>query len=100
MPAELMEEGASGNSIYQDFSRVATDLNVYTGVDYADIIDHLNTFWKIDQVSLTSPEAQEAQEYLCKLPRRFRKLAERAEKSLAKSPRAPREWAWLGNREL
>jgi len=100
MPAELMEEGCTGKSVYQDFSRVATDLNVYTGVDYAEIIEHLNDFWQVDKVSVTSPEAQEAQAYLCKLPRRFRKLAERAEKSLAKSPRVAREWAWLGNRAV
>lgn len=35
--------------LYNDFSRIATDLNVYTGVDYADIIEHLNDFWGIEQ---------------------------------------------------
>jgi len=34
MPAELMAEPSNPN-LYEDFSRVATDLNVYTGVDCA-----------------------------------------------------------------
>lgn len=50
------------------------------------------------QVSVTSPEAQEAQDYLCKLPRRFKKLAERNQKQLEKNPREKREWNWLSNR--
>ena len=34
MPAELMKEPTNPN-LYNDFSRIATDLNVYTGVDCA-----------------------------------------------------------------
>jgi len=98
MPAELMSDGRNPN-LYNDFARVATDLNVYTGIDYADIMDHLNTFWKIDQVRVTAPEAVEAQEYLMKLPTRYRKLAERGQKTLAKNPREPIEWSWLNDRK-
>ena len=90
MPAELMSD--PNGRVYDDFSRVATDLKVYTGVDYAEIIMHLNDFWQIDQVTGLCPEAQEAQEYLMKLPKRFTKLAQRQEKSLAKSPRVARPW--------
>ena len=52
MPAELMDDGdrRSANGLYTDFARIATDLNVYTGIDYAEIIQHLNDYWKIDQV--------------------------------------------------
>ena len=49
MPAELMAEPSNPN-LYDDFARVATDLNVYTGVDYAEIIEHLNEFWKSGEV--------------------------------------------------
>ena len=101
MPAELMCDGVqrpSGEGLYEDFSRVATDLNVYTGVDYADIIEHLNDFWQIETVTGLGPEAQEAQEYLAKLPVRFRKLAQRQQKSLAKTAREPRPWPWLNDR--
>jgi acyl-[acyl-carrier-protein] desaturase len=99
MPAELMTEPSNPN-LYDDFARVATDLKVYTGVDYAEIIEHLNDFWKIDQVTGLTPEAEEAQEYLMKLPVRFTKLAQRQQKSLDKAPREPRPWAWLNGREL
>merc|ERR1719486_240572 len=104
MPAELMCDGVQntggGMGLYDDFARVATDLNVYTGVDYADIIEHLNDFWQIEHVTGLSPEAAEAQEYLCKLPTRFRKLAQRQQKSLQRTPREPRPWPWLNDREL
>ena len=97
MPAELMAEPSNPN-LYDDFARVATDLNVYTGVDYAEIIEHLNEFWKIGEVTGLTPEAEEAQEHLMKLPARFNKLAQRQAKSLAKKPREPKEWAWLNGR--
>ena len=45
-----------------------------------------------------TPEAEEAQEHLMKLPARFNKLAQRQAKSLAKKPREPKEWAWLNGR--
>ena len=105
MPAELMCDGYENphmmeTGLYEDFSRVATDLNVYTGVDYADIIEHLNDFWQIEKVTGLGPEAQEAQEYLGKLPVRFRKLANRQQKQLAKTPRQVRPWPWINGREV
>jgi acyl-[acyl-carrier-protein] desaturase len=102
MPAELMCDGLQNREteLYEDFARVATDLQVYTGVDYADIIEHLNDFWKIETVTGLGPEAQEAQEYLGKLPVRFRKLAQRQQRTLSKTAREPRPWPWLNNREL
>jgi acyl-[acyl-carrier-protein] desaturase len=99
MPAELMSEPSNPN-LYNDFSRIATDLNVYTGVDYAEIMEHLNEFWKIGEVTGLTPEAEEAQEYLMKLPTRFNKLAQRQAKSLAKKPREPKEWAWINGRVI
>ena len=45
-------------------------------------------------------EAEEAQEYLMKLPVRFTKLAQRQQKAFDKAPREPRPWAWLNGREL
>ena len=52
------------------------------------------------QVTGLTPEAEEAQEYLMKLPTRFNKLAQRQAKSLAKKPRAPKEWAWINGRVI
>jgi len=99
MPAERMTVTDNPN-LYEDFARVATDLKIYTGVDYAEIISHLNDFWQIEHVTGLSPEAQEAQEYVCKLPKRFTKLAQRQQKSFDKQPREPRPWSWLNGRVL
>ena len=51
-----------------------------------------------NQVTGLTPEAEQAQEHLMKLPARFNKLAQRQAKSLAKKPREPKEWAWLNGR--
>jgi len=101
MPAELMTDGNNPN-LFADFQRVATDLNVYTASDYTEILEFLNQRWKIEEITGLSPEGQEAQEYVCKLPERFRKLAARAERSAKK--KAPEEplkskWSWLHDRE-
>ena len=66
----------------------------------ADIIEHLNEFWDIEKVEGLCPEAQEAQEYVAKLPKLFRSLAKRQAKAFSKSPREPREWEWLNGRVL
>tara|TARA_B100000795_G_C22422109_1_gene294877 strand:- start:138 stop:398 length:261 start_codon:yes stop_codon:yes gene_type:complete len=52
------------------------------------------------QVTGLTPEAEEAQEYLMKLPTRFNKLAQRQAKSLAKKAREPKEWAWINGRVI
>ena len=39
-------------------------------------------------------------EYLGKLPVRFRKLANRQQKQLAKTPRQVRPWPWINDREV
>jgi len=121
---QKMTDGKNPN-LYNDFARVAQDLTVYTGVDCArhtadsrldpcalcsppnpsspadaSIMEHLNELWKIEHVTGLSPEAQEAQEFLARLPARFRKLAERQEKAFARTPREPREWSWLHGRVL
>ncbi|GKZ00107.1 hypothetical protein MPSEU_000964100 [Mayamaea pseudoterrestris] len=77
MPAEEMTDGVNPN-LYADFSGVAQRLGVYTAIDYADILEHLNRRWSLDSVDGLSADAEKERDYLCKLPERFRKLAERS----------------------
>lgn len=77
MPAEEMTDGVNPN-LYADFSEVAQRLGVYTAIDYADILEHLNKRWELESVDGLSAEAEKERDYLCKLPERFRKLAERS----------------------
>jgi len=77
MPAELMTDGLDKN-LYENFSNVAQRLGVYTAIDYAEIIDHLVKTWDLEHIEGLSAEAEKEREYLCKLPERYRKLAERS----------------------
>uniref|UniRef100_A0A7S4AN51 Acyl-[acyl-carrier-protein] desaturase n=2 Tax=Pseudo-nitzschia australis TaxID=44445 RepID=A0A7S4AN51_9STRA len=77
MPAELMTDGVDTN-MYENFSAVAQKLQVYTAIDYAEIIGHLVKRWDLENLEGLSPEAEKEREYLCKLPTRYKKLAERS----------------------
>lgn len=77
MPAEEMTDGKNP-SLYADFSEVAQRLGVYTAMDYADIIEHLVKRWDLEHLEGLSGSVEKEREYLCRLPDRFRKLAERS----------------------
>ena len=77
MPAEQMTDGVDPN-LYENFSRVAQNLGVYTAIDYAEILDHLIKRWDLTNVEGISGEAERERDYICKLPNRYRKLAERS----------------------
>ena len=77
MPAELMTDG-SDPDLYENFSNVAQRLGVYTALDYADIIEHLVKQWDLENLEGLSSSGEKERDYLCKLPTRYRKLAERS----------------------
>lgn len=95
MPAAQMTDGQDPD-IYEKFTNVAQKLGVYTSRDYAEIIDHLVARWKIQTLEGVSGEAARAQDYLSGLGDRYRKLATRVEKRLAKEP--PAAFSWIFNR--
>mmetsp|Transcript_22898 Transcript_22898/g.32279 ORF Transcript_22898/g.32279 Transcript_22898/m.32279 type:complete len:412 (-) Transcript_22898:338-1573(-) len=77
MPAELMTDGKDAK-LYENFSSVAQRLNVYTALDYAEIIDHLVKTWDLEHLEGLSSEGEKERDYLCKLPERYKKLAIRS----------------------
>ena len=97
MPAHLMYDGQD-KDIFEKFSLVAQRTGVYTARDYADILEHLIKRWNIEKLPGLSSQGQKAQEYVCGLPNRFRKLEERASK-LKKVPRTA-TLSWIFNREV
>jgi acyl-[acyl-carrier-protein] desaturase len=77
MPAALMGEGSSRPSIYKDFAEITQKIGVYTGWDYARIIEHLVDYWKIESLTGLDAAAAKAQEYLASLADRYMRLADR-----------------------
>lgn len=82
------------------FLQVAQRTGVYTAADYADIMQHLVKLWRVEHRTNLSPEAEAAQQYLCKLPDRVRKLGERAAAKAKKTPQEHAKFSWIFNREV
>lgn len=76
MPALLMDH-AKNDSLFTRFSLITEKMGIYTTFDYADIITHLTERWKIAGLTGLKDYAAKAQEYLCTLADRYRRIAER-----------------------
>lgn len=105
MPAHLMDDGKhgilnGGRNLFSDFSEVAERIGVYQASDYCDIMEHLIERWNVEQIQGLNGDAAQAQEYLMKLPSRFRKLSERAAARKAKARPANVQFSWIFNREV
>jgi len=99
MPAHLMYDGVNVN-LFDDYSSVAQRCGVYTAMDYASIMDHLITFWNVESLTGLSSEAQRAQEFVCGLPARIHRLAERTHSRAAKSETKKKAFSWIHNKEV
>ncbi|XP_059289092.1 stearoyl-[acyl-carrier-protein] 9-desaturase, chloroplastic, partial [Lycium ferocissimum] len=97
MPAHLMYDGRDDN-LFEHFSAVAQRLGVYTAKDYADILEFLVGRWEIEKLTGLSGEGHKAQDYVCGLAPRIRKLEERAQ-ARAKQ-KAPVPFSWVFGREI
>ena len=105
MPAHLMDDNVhttrgDGSTIFEDFEKVAMATETYTTSDYIDIIEYLLKRWKVETIKCTSEEGQKAQDYVCKLPNRLRRLAERAEKRMKKGNKKEVQFSWVYDRPV
>lgn len=104
MPAHMMDDGEhekkTGRNLFSDFSTVAESTGTYTAMDYADIMEYLIKRWNVSAMKGLKADAEEAQQYLCKLPDRIRKLAERSEARKSKQKKKPVPFSWIYGREL
>ncbi|PKA52413.1 Acyl-[acyl-carrier-protein] desaturase, chloroplastic [Apostasia shenzhenica] len=100
MPAHLMFDGRDGR-LFHHFSAVAQRLGIYTAKDYADIMEFFVGKWKVEGLVGLSGEGKKAQEFLCSLAPRFRKLEKRAEER-AKQQALPTmvRFSWIFDREV
>ncbi|XP_042500835.1 stearoyl-[acyl-carrier-protein] 9-desaturase 6, chloroplastic-like [Macadamia integrifolia] len=99
MPSNLMYDGQDP-SLFEHFSAVAQKIGVYTVSDYADIIEFLIGQWKLDKLEGLNSEACEAQDFLCGLPPKVRRLHEIAEKRSRKKGPQNLGFSWIFNKEV
>lgn len=97
MPAHLMYDGCDDN-LFENFSAVAQRLGVYTAKDYADILEFLVGRWKVEKLNGLSGDGRKAQDYVCGLAPRIRRLEERAQ-GRAKQARS-KPFSWIFDRQV
>uniref|UniRef100_A0A4P8GLD3 Acyl-[acyl-carrier-protein] desaturase n=1 Tax=Jatropha curcas TaxID=180498 RepID=A0A4P8GLD3_JATCU len=97
MPAHLMFDGKDDN-LFEHYSAVAQRIEVYTAKDYADILEFLVGRWKVENLTGLSGDGHRAQDFICGLPARIRRLEERAQGRAKQSSNVP--FSWIFGREL
>ncbi|KAJ0079489.1 hypothetical protein Patl1_22467 [Pistacia atlantica] len=97
MPAHLMYDGQDDN-LFEHFSAVAQRVGVYTAKDYADILEFLVGRWNVEKLTGLSGEGCKAQDFVCGLPPRIRRLEERAQGRAKQTSNAP--FSWVFGREM
>jgi acyl-[acyl-carrier-protein] desaturase len=90
MPGRLMYDGKDPD-LFEHFATVAQRMGVYTTQDYADIVRHLVTTWKLAERSV-SGRAAAAQDFLCKLAERVEAQADAVAQKIVQEPRRPFSW--------
>ncbi len=78
MPAMYMREsGSEVGDAFKKFEVLATRYEIYTPHHYVQIMAHILKRWGIAHLTGLSPAAEKAQQYLCGLPDRYKKIVER-----------------------
>ncbi|KAF8026505.1 hypothetical protein BT93_F3096 [Corymbia citriodora subsp. variegata] len=99
MPAHLMHDGRDPK-LFEHFSAVAQRLGVYTADDYADILEFLIGRWGLEKLEGMTVEGRRAQDFVCGLAPRIRRLQERAdERARMMAPQSAR-FSWIFNKEI
>jgi acyl-[acyl-carrier-protein] desaturase len=78
MPAQCMRELGGKLNTFANFSDAATRLEVYTSMDYIDILKDLVVDWNIDSIKGLKENGEKARDYIMALPDRLTRIAERA----------------------
>ncbi|XP_075660944.1 stearoyl-[acyl-carrier-protein] 9-desaturase, chloroplastic-like isoform X2 [Castanea sativa] len=91
MPAHLMYDGHDHN-LFEHFAIVASRIGVYTARDYRETMELLVAKWKVEKLTGLTSEGREAQNYVCRLAQRMRRLEERAIAKAQKAPTIPFSW--------
>ncbi|KAK3414435.1 hypothetical protein EUGRSUZ_H00298, partial [Eucalyptus grandis] len=96
MPAHLMYDGCDDN-IFSHYSAVVQRLDVYTAKDYADVLEFLVRRWKVENLTGLSAEGRRAQDYVCGLVPKIRRLEGRASERAEEALTIP--FSWVSDRQ-
>jgi len=98
MPAmHMRERGAARGDTFATFEALAQRSGVYTATDYLEILEELIRHWKIADIKGLQPEAEQAQQFICSLPDRYRRLLKRLR--VPSAGEMPPTFRWLTARK-
>ncbi|XP_006356735.1 stearoyl-[acyl-carrier-protein] 9-desaturase 6, chloroplastic-like [Solanum tuberosum] len=95
MPMHLIYDGQDPN-IFEHFSAIGERQGIYTSRHYAEILEFFITRWKLEKLEGLIGEARRAQDYVCGLPPRVRKLESRAKKIETRQVK----FSWIFNKQV
>lgn len=90
MPAHFLRETGDKINTFTNFSDAAQRLEVYTALDYVDILKSLIDEWEINSIKGLKENGEKAQDYIMALPDRLLKVAERM-----KTPEVDHKFNWI-----
>ncbi|WVZ78864.1 hypothetical protein U9M48_026511 [Paspalum notatum var. saurae] len=100
MPGELMTDGRH-ERLFDHFSAVAQRSGVYTAADYGDMVEHFVRRWKVAELGADlSGEGRRAQDYVCGLPRKIRRMEELAHDRAAQMEARSVGFSWVFDRPV
>ena len=97
MPAHLMYDGYDQN-LFLNFCTVSSRTEVYSAMDYIDVLEHFIAKWKVEKLTGLSSEGQKSQNYVCGLAQRMRKVEGRNDKRVKEAQTVP--FSWILGREV
>ncbi|XP_021307960.1 acyl-[acyl-carrier-protein] desaturase 4, chloroplastic isoform X2 [Sorghum bicolor] len=103
MPGLLMSDGlgGGGDSLFARFSAVAQRAGVYTASDYGDMVEHFVRRWRVADLGAgLSGEGRRAQEYVCGLAPKIRRMEELAHRRAARGEPGLARFSWIFNRAV
>ncbi|KAE9603973.1 putative stearoyl-[acyl-carrier-protein] 9-desaturase [Lupinus albus] len=99
MPAHLMNDGKDP-LLYDHFSAVSQNLRVYTAHDYANVMEFLIGRWRLEKLEGLTSEGRHAQEFVCGLAHRIKRLYQRADERACKMELHGVKFSWIFNKEV
>jgi acyl-[acyl-carrier-protein] desaturase len=99
MPGERMTDGRD-DSLFDHFSAVAQRAGVYTAADYGDMVEHFVRTWRVPGLQGLSGEGRRAQDYVCGLPRKIRRMEELAHDRAAQKQAQSVSISWVFDRPV
>ncbi|KAL6843139.1 hypothetical protein ACP4OV_026852 [Aristida adscensionis] len=102
MPAALMDDGRDAD-LFAHYAAAAQQAGVYTAADYRGIVEHLIRQWRVEELAAgLSGEGRRARDYVCGLPRKIRRMEEKAHDMAARARKKPTPvpFSWIFDRPV